>query len=135
MNDKKFQKKKQKYELKLQRKQEIKDLKGKYSEQSTSKKMFQYSKVLTTIILLITLLWDSYFILYLVPKSGVLTITDQAINNLGTVIMAWNAGTVLFFCVYFAKALFETKFEKDNELLSVNKVVDEIQEGIEKAVN
>lgn len=109
-----YEKEKLKYENKLKHEREMMDIKDKYmGTVSVEKKMFQYSKLLATVILAITLIINCFFYFYLVPKSGALSVTDSAFTTLGTVLETWNGGTVLFFCGYFAKSLFETKWEKE----------------------
>ena len=98
----------------MKHEKEMNDIKEQYlGTVSVEKKMFQYSKILATVILVITLIINCFFYFYLVPKSGALSMTDSAFETLGNVLIAWNGGTIIFFCVYFAKALFETKWEKE----------------------
>ena len=81
----------------------------------TSDKLFQYSKILTTLILSITIVFNSWFYIYIVPESGKLGITEDAFSALTTILNSWNIGTIVMYCGYFAKLLFETKWEKQNE--------------------
>ena len=77
------------------------------------RKMIQYSKVLTTAILIFTIILNAFYFVYIVPNSGSLGITDAALEYSGSILKIWDSGTIVFFCGYFAKSLFETKFEKD----------------------
>ena len=107
--ERKLRKKYSKYKLDT-------DLRKEYGvPQKYKMKMFQYSKVLTTFILIFTLVVNTFYFLYLIPQSGMLLVTDAAMQASATILKVWNAGTIVFFCGYFAKALFETKFERDDE--------------------
>ena len=54
-----------------------------------------------------------------------------------SVLKVWNSGTVIFFCGYFAKALFETKFEKDNELAQgqADSLIDKVKQEADEVLD
>ena len=100
--------------------------------------MIQYSKVLTTAILIFTIILNAFYFVYIVPNSGSLGITDAALEYSGSILKIWDSGTIVFFCGYFAKSLFETKFEKDfdstqskADSLSI-KVMEKVDEVLEE---
>lgn len=139
-NAKWYKQKRERETLKLQHEKEMSELREHYKIETviTDKKIYQYSKILTTAILVLTMLFNAFFYFFLVPLSGRLSMTDTAFETVGTILLAWNAGTILFFVGYFAKALFETKWE--NETTSkvkntVDKVATTISETIEKIKN
>ena len=70
-------------------------------------------------ILIFTILENAFYIFVIVPFSGQLMITDAAFESLNVILLAWNAGTILFFMGYFAKSLFETKWQE--QIKTVNK--------------
>ena len=82
-------------------------------------KTVQYSKILTTSILIFTIMINAFYMFVIVPFSGQLMITDAAFESLNVILLAWNAGTILFFMGYFAKSLFETKWQE--QIKTVNK--------------
>ncbi len=135
-HEKTYAKKLQEEEIRLKQEKDMRDLRDKYKpeEPTVSKKMFQYSKILTSIILTITIMFNVYFYFYLVPLSGSLDMKDVAFETIGTILLAWNAGTVLFFMGYFAKALYETKLSEDNKLkksmAGIGDVIEKVKEEI-----
>ena len=70
--------------------------------------------------------------------SGRWGITDSAFEYPSKVLDTWNTGTIIFFMAYFAKALFESKFESDadikKESLKVN-IPSQIKETVDKIVD
>lgn len=127
------------YEEKLKHNYELAELKEKYRiKVSVDKKMFQYSKVLTTFILVFTLMLNMFYFCVLIPMSGRWGITDSAFEYPSKVLDTWNTGTIIFFMAYFAKALFESKFESDadikKESLKVN-IPSQIKETVDKIVD
>ena len=127
------------YEEKLKHNYELAELKEKYRiKVSVDKKMFQYSKVLTTFILVFTLMLNMFYFCVLIPMSGRWGITDSAFEYPSKVLDMWNTGTIIFFMAYFAKALFESKFESDadikKESLKVN-IPSQIKETVDKIVD
>lgn len=103
---------------------ELKEEYGIEEDSQKRKKMFQYSKVLTTIILFFTIIVNGYYYIYLVPQSGILAITDAAMENAATIMKVWDGGTIIFFCSYFAKSLFETKFQKEQEAMDMSQYME-----------
>lgn len=127
------------YEERLKHNYELAELKEKYRiKVSVDKKMFQYSKVLTTFILVFTLMLNMFYFCVLIPMSGRWGITDSAFEYPSKVLDTWNTGTIIFFMAYFAKALFESKFESDadikKESLKVN-IPSQIKETVDKIVD
>ena len=127
------------YEERLKHNYELAELKEKYRiKVSVDKKMFQYSKVLTTFILVFTLVLNMFYFCVLIPMSGRWGITDSAFEYPSKVLDTWNTGTIIFFMAYFAKALFESKFESDadikKESLKVN-IPSQIKETVDKIVD
>lgn len=123
------------FERKLRHKFEKKRLLEKLKEEydiedvTLEKKMIQYSKILTTFILIFTIVVNAFYYFYIVPQTGVLNITDAAMQYSADILKIWNAGTVIFFIGYFAKSLFETKFEKDNS------AADDLKERLDEQIN
>lgn len=127
------------YEERLKHNYELAELKEKYKiKVSVDKKMFQYSKILTTFILIFTLALNLFYFCVLIPMSGRWGITDSAFEYPSKVLDTWNTGTIIFFMAYFAKALFESKFESDadikRESLKVN-VPNIIKDTVDKVVD
>lgn len=116
---------------KFEKKQLLEKLKSEYNIEDVTleKRMIQYSKILTTFILLFTIAVNAFYYFYIVPNTGKLEITDAAMQYSADVLKIWNAGTVIFFIGYFAKSLFETKFEKENSN------ADSLKEKIEDQMN
>lgn len=119
------------YESMLQRQLEIQELNEKYHVTvNPSKKMVQYSKILTTIIIIFTFAVNIYFYFILSPHSYQWCITDQIFGYVEDLLKIWNSGTILFLMAFLAKSLFETKFEEDTKIeksklgSTVDKVVD-----------
>ena len=119
------------YESMLQRQLEIQELNEKYHVTvNPSKKMVQYSKILTTIIIIFTFAVNIYFYFILAPRSYQWGITDQIFGYVEDLLKIWNSGTILFLMAFLAKSLFETKFEEDTKIeksklgSTVDKVVD-----------
>lgn len=136
-----YEREKEKEILRLKHEKEMYELKKQYRTETitATKKMYQYSKILTTAILILTMLFNSFFYFFLVPFSGVLSMTDKAFETVGTILLAWNAGTILFFIGYFGKALFETKWESETSTGKVKnkfeKVATKVSETIENITN
>lgn len=119
------------YESMLQRQLEIQELNEKYHVTvNPSKKMVQYSKILTTIIIVFTFAVNIYFYFTLAPHSSQWMVTDQIFGYVEDLLKIWNSGTILFLMAFLAKSLFETKFEEDSKIeksklgSTVDKVVD-----------
>ena len=119
------------YESMLQRQLEIQELNEKYHVTvNPSKKMVQYSKILTTIIIVFTFTVNIYFYFTLAPHSSQWMVTDQIFGYVEDLLKIWNSGTILFLMAFLAKSLFETKFEEDSKIeksklgSTVDKVVD-----------
>ena len=119
------------YESMLQRQLEIQELNEKYHVTvNPSKKMVQYSKILTTIIIVFTFAVNIYFYFTLAPHSSQWMVTDQIFGYIEDLLKIWNSGTILFLMAFLAKSLFETKFEEDSKIeksklgSTVDKVVD-----------
>ena len=119
------------YESMLQRQLEIQELNEKYHVTvNPSKKMVQYSKILTTIIIVFTFAVNIYFYFILAPHSSQWMVTDQIFGYVEDLLKIWNSGTILFLMAFLAKSLFETKFEEDSKIeksklgSTVDKVVD-----------
>lgn len=128
----KFEKRKR---LDFEKEKRLRELQEEYGidEPTPNKRMYQYSKVLTTIILIFTLIVNSVYFFILVPQSGHMLITDAAMENAGAVLKIWNTGTIVFFCGYFAKALFETKFEA--EYSSADGLIDKVTEKVNETID
>ena len=95
--------------------------------------MIQYSKLLTTVTIFFTIIINGFYYLYIIPKSGMIGVTDSALEYSASVLKIWNSGTIIFLVSYMAKALFETKFEKDHEL-EVSKAT-ELSDKITEKIN
>lgn len=130
MNIKKFEKRKR---LDFEKEKKLRELKEEYGieEIPSTKRMFQYSKILTTVICIFTLLINAVYFFALTPMSGSWGITDAAMEYSASVLKIWDAGTIIFFCGYFAKALFETKFENQTNAESlIDSVTDRIKDTL-----
>lgn len=111
-----FEEKRKNFEEKLKHKKEMNDLKEKYEIHMTvTKWTLTFTKKAVITILILTLAINAMFFFYIVPHSGVLSMTDSALEASSNVLLAWNAGTAVFLMGYMAKALFETKWEEDNK--------------------
>lgn len=132
----KWKKELEKYEQELSHKKEMEDIKNKYfPNQTFDKKIVQYSKILTTIILIFTIIINSVFFGGVI-LSGIISITDSAMESASSVLKIWDAGTVVFFCGYFAKALFETKFEKESDVVSqADTMIEKVKETVSNVID
>lgn len=130
-------KKRNKYQLK----KIDRDLRKEYGikEKSHGLKMVQYSKILTTVIMIFTIIINAFYYIYIVPHTGDLGITDAAMEYSSGVLKIWDSGTIIFFCGYFAKSLFETKFERDSntkaEISKASKLSEKVMEEVEEVLD
>lgn len=105
-------------EAKLAFRKKKRDLVDKYKVRTTrTKRIFYYSKKLVAATLTFTLLVNAYYYFVLVTMSGSWEISEAAFNSVSTVLPVWNGSVVTYLMTYFAKSLFETKWEKENELI------------------
>lgn len=126
------------YESMLQRQLEIQELNEKYHVTvNPSKKMVQYSKILTTIIIVFTFAVNIYFYFTLAPHSSQWMVTDQIFGYVEDLLKIWNSGTILFLMAFLAKSLFETKFEEDTkvEKSKLSSTVDKVVDVVDNLVN
>lgn len=126
------------YESMLQRQLEIQELNEKYHVTvNPSKKMVQYSKILTTIIIVFTFAVNIYFYFTLAPHSSQWMVTDQIFGYVEDLLKIWNSGTILFLMAFLAKSLFETKFEEDTKIekSKLGSTVDKVVDVVDNLVN
>lgn len=85
------------------------------------KHKIQFSKVLAFVLNLWCIIIDTFFVIYIVPHSGTLMITDQALIALSAFLTLIN-GVVFakFDSDFLKKSFLETKCEKDNEMIKNN---------------
>lgn len=130
MNIRRFEKKKR---AEFEKDKKLKELQEEYGIETpeTSKRMFQYSKILTTIICIYTLLVNAVFVCVLVPLSGSIGIADVAMESSASVLKIWDALITFFYCRCFAKILFETKSENE---VKAEDVIDSVTEKIKSTL-
>ena len=118
-NQQQFDSERDRYEQQLRYQYELEQLRLKYAVTvNTDKKTVQYSKKAVTVIIIFTLFINFFYFCVLIPMSGRWGITDSAFQYPSTVLEVWDSGTVLFLMAYFAKSIFESKWESDAKLKS-----------------
>jgi len=135
-NDDEYSRQMKEYELRLQRELELQELNEKYHVTvNPDKKMVQYSKILTTIIIVFTFAVNFYFYFVLTPSSSKWYITDSIFSSLEQLLEKWNDGTILFLMAFLAKSLFETKFSEDNKLekSKIESKVNDVVQNLDKS--
>ena len=130
-----FERKLKRLEIKLSHKRQKLELIEKYRFDMSERKKIQYSKLLTSILISITLAFNCYFHFYLVPNSGLLQMTDSAFLTMSNVLTDWNKFTIGYFVVFLAKSLFETKWEQSNITSDVSETVNELKEKVQNILN